>query len=295
MSPRRLPLVALLLVCGAAAAVALWRAGTHAGDDAAARLAAGLRCPACQGETVAGSRSPVAEAMRAEIVRLLASGSTPGQVEDWFVRRYGPEVLADPSPAGAGALLWVLPGAVLAGVLVLAFRTVRRRPGTGARVADGVPWLRRYAWGVAAAALVALVCGVALAAGKLGGDTGPAAARPADPVAVQIAIGESLEGQGRFPAAAQAYQVALALRPDTAVRLRLAFAQLRAGQPAEAGRSAGQVLIERPGDENALLVLGLAQRAAHDPAARQTLDRFLTAAPGHPAAPDVRRLLAGAP
>ncbi|WAL69553.1 cytochrome c-type biogenesis protein CcmH [Amycolatopsis cynarae] len=292
MSARRLLLVALLLVCGAAAGVALWRSGAG-GDDPVARLAAELRCPACQGETVADSHSPVADAMRAEIGRQLASGRTPEQVEDFFVRRYGPEVLADPSPGGAGALLWVLPGAVLAGVLALGFRTVRRRrPAAAVPVANGVPWLKRYAWGITAAALVALVCGVALAAGKLAGGEAPAAAQPVDPVATQVAIGETLEAQGRFAAAAQAYQVAWKLRPDAAVLLRLAFAQLRAGQPAEAGRSAGQALTERPGDENALLVLGLAQRAGHDPAARQTLEHFLALAPGHPAAAEVRRLLA---
>jgi hypothetical protein len=41
----------------------------------------------------------------------------------------------------------------------------------------------------------------------------------------------------------------------------------------------------------ALLVLGLAQRDAHDPAATSTLRTFLAVAPNHPAAPQVRRLL----
>jgi hypothetical protein len=53
-------------------------------------------------------------------------------------------------------------------------------------------------------------------------------------------------------------------------------------------------MADRPGPHQALslLVLGLAQRSMNLPSADATLRRFLRVAPHHPAAPQVRRLLA---
>jgi hypothetical protein len=55
------------------------------------------------------------------------------------------------------------------------------------------------------------------------------------------------------------------------------------------------VLATVPDSPDALLVLGLAQRQSDRAQAEVTLRRFLTAAPEHPAAPEIRRLLAPAP
>jgi hypothetical protein len=53
------------------------------------------------------------------------------------------------------------------------------------------------------------------------------------------------------------YQEALRDRPDDAVRLRLAFALLRAGDGAAAQRTARDVLAREPDSPDGLLVLGL--------------------------------------
>ncbi|MGW4589738.1 cytochrome c-type biogenesis protein CcmH [Amycolatopsis thermoflava] len=293
MTARRAAAAAILLALLTLAGAALWRSATTSADPAQ-QLAASLRCPACQGETVAESRSPVAASMRAEITRQLAAGREPDQVRSWFTERYGPEVLADPSGTGVGVLLWVIPAAAGAGVLTLAVRARRaRRPATTPADPPAPSWLRRHAWTVGAVSVVTMVCGVAVAAGELAGRPAPpaAASQEADPVTEQLAIAQDLEHQGRFPAAAGAYALALQLRPDPVVRLRLAFAQLRSGDADAAAASAGQVLAAEPGNADALLVLGLAERAAQDPAAGATLSRFLAVAPDHPGAAEVRRLL----
>lgn len=107
-------------------------------------------------------------------------------------------------------------------------------------------------------------------------------------------MGQALEDQGRFAAAAAVYQEGLTRAPrDDLLRLHLGFALLRAGQPEAAEAPVREVLAAAADQPDALLVLGLAQRVLKDPAATGTLRRFLHVAPHHAAAAQVRRLLAG--
>jgi cytochrome c-type biogenesis protein CcmH len=90
-----------------------------------------LRCPVCQGLSVADSHSPTAEAMREDIRRRVDAGESAEAIKAYYVSRYGEWVLLRPEASGVGVLVWVLPvGALLlaAGGLALAFRRWRRHP-----------------------------------------------------------------------------------------------------------------------------------------------------------------------
>ncbi|MEU4366444.1 cytochrome c-type biogenesis protein CcmH [Micromonospora chersina] len=286
----RRALVALVLVTLAAAAgAALARsAGDPARQDPVRAVSAGLRCPACQGESVADSRSPIAAAMRQVVADQLAQGRDGTEIRRWFVQRYGADVLTDPPARGVRLLLWGVPVLALLAGGYAALRTLR--PGA-ARTGSAAPWTpdARRAWRVASVGVVALVASVAITADRLDPPARPA---PADPVAVALQLAHDLETQGRYDAAAQMYQEALRDRPDDAVRLRLAFALLRAGDGAAAQRTARDVLAREPDSPDGLLVLGLAQRNSRSVEAGDTLRRFLAVAPAHPAAAEIRRLLA---
>ncbi|MDQ3944613.1 MAG: cytochrome c-type biogenesis protein CcmH [Actinomycetota bacterium] len=98
------------------------------------RLAAELRCPVCQGLSVADSPSPTARAISADIRRRVDAGQSDGEIRQAYVDRYGEWVLLEPAGSGLGALVWALPVAgllVAAGGLALAFRRWRR-DGAGA-------------------------------------------------------------------------------------------------------------------------------------------------------------------
>ncbi|MGH8975855.1 MAG: cytochrome c-type biogenesis protein, partial [Acidimicrobiia bacterium] len=89
------------------------------------RLAAGLRCPVCQGLSVADSPSPTARAISTDIRRRVEAGESDGEIRQAYVDRYGEWVLLEPAGTGLGAVVWALPIAalVLAGAgLALAFR-----------------------------------------------------------------------------------------------------------------------------------------------------------------------------
>ncbi|MEU2613731.1 cytochrome c-type biogenesis protein CcmH [Micromonospora sp. NPDC007271] len=284
--------VLVLTALAAGAGVGMLRsAGGTGREDRVREVAAGLRCPACQGESVADSQSPIAAAMRQVVADQLAQGRDRAEIRRWFVQRYGPGVLTEPPAHGATALLWAVPALTLLGAGYAAVRTLRPRRAparaAAARPAPGGHAARR-AWWAGAAGLVSLVAAVAVAADRL---DRPPDQPPADPVAVTVQLAHDLETQDRYAAAAQLYREALRDRPDDTIRLRLAFALLRAGDAGAAEQTAREVLARTPDSPDGLLVLGLAQRGARSAEAAGTLRRFLAVAPEHPAAPEINRLL----
>lgn len=96
--------------------------------DRAHTLAQQLRCPVCQGESVADSPSDTATAIRDQIDEMIAEGRSDQQIFDHYVDRYGRWVLLDPPARGDTLWLWLLPAAAAtAGLAVI----IGRRRGDG--------------------------------------------------------------------------------------------------------------------------------------------------------------------
>jgi cytochrome c-type biogenesis protein CcmH len=89
-------------------------------------LARELRCPDCQGLSVADSPTSSAREIQRQVDEMLAGGATDAQVRDHFVARYGTWILLAPS----SPLPWLVPIAVvLAGIGgLLAWLVARRAP-----------------------------------------------------------------------------------------------------------------------------------------------------------------------
>ena len=122
---RWLPAVALgMVIAVAGVVVALLTAPAPSTDaERAAALAAELRCPDCQGLSVADSPTASAREIRRQIDELVAGGATDEEVRAHFVARYGEWIrLAPSSPAP-----WLIPFAVvLVGLLLLTAWLLRR-------------------------------------------------------------------------------------------------------------------------------------------------------------------------
>ena len=85
-------------------------------------VASGLRCPVCQGLSIADSPSEMAVNMKAEVRSMLERGYTRAQIETYFVRSYGEFVLLEPRTP----VIWILPVAALVlGIAIVAI-TLRR-------------------------------------------------------------------------------------------------------------------------------------------------------------------------
>jgi cytochrome c-type biogenesis protein CcmH len=99
------------------------------------RVAAQLRCPVCQGLSLADSPSELALEMKDVVRDQLAAGRTAEQVKAYFVAKYGEWILLEPPRRGVNLLAYVLPAAALVvglGVVWLALR----RWTSGAAPAD---------------------------------------------------------------------------------------------------------------------------------------------------------------
>lgn len=100
-----------------------------AGEELAERaqdLTARMRCPVCQGLSIADSTTPAARAIAARVEALLAAGYSEDQVLTYFEASYGEFIRLAPKPEGFNLIAWLLPiVALLAAALWLALRARR--------------------------------------------------------------------------------------------------------------------------------------------------------------------------
>ena len=76
-------------------------------------LAENLRCLVCQNESLASSRSELANDLRREVREQMKKGMTDKEIIDYLVSRYGDFVLFDPPMKSYTLLLWYGPFALL--------------------------------------------------------------------------------------------------------------------------------------------------------------------------------------
>lgn len=118
----------VVLVAGFAG---LHRPGHPGLDQRTLSLAGQVRCPVCNGQSVAQSDAPPSLAIRNQIHAELAAGAAPDQVLAGIVNSYGPGILEQPRVRGIGLLVWVVPiVGVLGAVAGLSVAFRRWRPST---------------------------------------------------------------------------------------------------------------------------------------------------------------------
>ncbi len=106
-----------------------------------------LRCPTCQGMSVAESPAEGARAMKLEVEKMRAAGFSDQQVLDFFEASYGPFILLAPRREGANLALWIAPPLLLLLGGLLAFGQSRRSrttpPPAAPTESDSDPWRAR--------------------------------------------------------------------------------------------------------------------------------------------------------
>ena len=131
------PWIALGVVVVIALAVVLW---PHGGQSSAARaqdLETQLKCPECQGLSVADSQAPTSRAIRSDIKRRIAAGQSDEQIRQAYIDKYGDSILLAPEDSGVSLLVWILPVVVLAlGATGIVFALRRNRDEPHLRATD---------------------------------------------------------------------------------------------------------------------------------------------------------------
>jgi cytochrome c-type biogenesis protein CcmH len=86
-----------------------------------------MRCLVCQNESLAGSRSDLANDLRREIRTLIKEGKSDEQIRAFMVERYGDFVLYRPPVKPITWLLWIGPFVILAIGIAFLMSYLRRR------------------------------------------------------------------------------------------------------------------------------------------------------------------------
>jgi cytochrome c-type biogenesis protein CcmH len=300
----------LLAVLAVALSVALSFASSRGTslDDRARVIDSQLRCPTCQGLSIADSPATSATQMRALVREQLAAGASDGAVRDFFVARYGRWILLDPPLTGPDLALWVVPAAILAAGALLVVRRSGARAASAAKrgwaAPPSVPVSRLGKYAVGAAMALALVLPIAAAVGPRltgaavsGGQVPQAAPSIADleaylrseprDVGAIVALGDALVAADRGGEAADRYKAALDIDPNNVgALLGVGTLLLAADRPEAAGPVFDRILTVAPDQPDALLYRAVARRrmeGSPTDEVRRDIQRFLeVASPADP-------------
>lgn len=94
-------------------------------EERVSSLAASIKCPFCNGESLEDSASAVAADYRNLIEQRVEEGATDEEILDEFASNFGESFILDTSTSGWSFLLWALPVAALIGGMV-AISVLRR-------------------------------------------------------------------------------------------------------------------------------------------------------------------------
>jgi cytochrome c-type biogenesis protein CcmH len=128
------PWILLAALAAAALAIGIHRSSKPSLDAEVTHIASEVRCPVCNGESVAESQAAPSLQIRNEIRSELLQGESSSQILTGLVRAYGSGILEKPQASGVGLIVWVLPVvAVVIAAAALAFVLARwKRRGSEA-------------------------------------------------------------------------------------------------------------------------------------------------------------------
>ena len=99
-------------------------------QDRAKEIGSLVRCPVCNGESIAESPAPLAQAMMDVVREGIDDGLSDEQIIDGLLVSYTDSQRLDPEISGSTLALWLIPGAALVIGAILIAGEIRRRPGT---------------------------------------------------------------------------------------------------------------------------------------------------------------------
>ncbi len=95
-------------------------------EDRSERIGKQVRCPACEGESIAESPSSHAADMMSYVREMITQGLSDQQVIDRLMASYPRSQLLDPPLQASTVLLWALPAAALLTGFGMAFSRLRK-------------------------------------------------------------------------------------------------------------------------------------------------------------------------
>ena len=113
-------------------------------EELTEEVSALMRCPVCQGLSVADSPTPLAAAMKNEVRELLAAGYSREQVMDYFEQSYGEFIRLAPHARGFNLTVWLAPLALLLVGVALILHRRRQAPEEPVEAVTADPEIAAY-------------------------------------------------------------------------------------------------------------------------------------------------------
>ena len=109
-----------------------------------------IMCPVCPAETIDQAQVQISQQMRQIVREMLAEGKERQEILEFFVDRYGQDILGAPPKTGVNLVAWVTPAVGVAGGLLAVFfilrSMTRREPTNGSseliQDAELIPYLQ---------------------------------------------------------------------------------------------------------------------------------------------------------
>ena len=105
-------------------------------DRRTEELASLMRCPVCQGLSIADSPTLLAMAMKSEVRQFLAAGYSEDQISNNFEQSYGEFNRLEPKAEGFNLVVWIAPVAALLLGIAIVVRVLRKSKRTHSETND---------------------------------------------------------------------------------------------------------------------------------------------------------------
>ena len=98
-----------------------------------------IMCPVCPAETIDQAQVEISFQMRKIVRQMLSEGSSRDEILDFFVDRYGKDILAAPPKSGVNLVAWLLPMVGVIGGLVAVYFILRSMTRRGPEIVTTQP------------------------------------------------------------------------------------------------------------------------------------------------------------
>ena len=98
-----------------------------------------IMCPVCPAETIDQAQVEISFQMRKIVRQMLSEGSSRDEILDFFVDRYGKDILAAPPKSGVTLVAWLLPMVGVIGGLVAVYFILRSMTRRGPEIVTTQP------------------------------------------------------------------------------------------------------------------------------------------------------------
>lgn len=212
MSERARNIVTVAVIAVMGVTLLLLTSTRPADLDRVEEIGSRIKCPVCQGESIANSPSPMAEDMMDLVSERVAAGVSDQDIIDELLGSYSGAVLLDPPVAGSTLVLWLAPLAALAtGVGVILWW--QRHPGSDPAAVEPPPGRKRARLVTGGVVLLLAFAGIVAVAGNSLQERPAAAAGAAD-----------LEEQDLSEVSNETMEAVVAANPEI-LGMRLALAE----------------------------------------------------------------------